>query len=136
MSENIKDAIRKAAAAGPDREIDAAIWWCFVADHSKDSPEFSQYAKTHSAAKTLDYAWGRIWRDSGPVPFYTSSIDAALTLVPEGWMWSVHGGAGVYPSAQLDRDGDDSPSGEIFAEAVTSIIALCIAALKAKDPAS
>ena len=50
---------------GPDRELDFAIAAAFG---WPDSPNLHQHARR-----------------------YTESLDAALTLVPEGWHWSVSG---------------------------------------------
>lgn len=64
------------------------------------------------------------------VPGYTASIDAALTLVPEGWSYTV---------AWLHRNGRATVAmfhaklNEQRAESHTPAIALCIAALKAKE---
>lgn len=61
------------------------------------------------------------------LPHYTTSLDAALTLMPEGWIWDVASTGCVWtmPSDNLDEQivvgGVDNP-----------IIALCIAALKAR----
>lgn len=65
----------------------------------------------------------------GPHPRYSFSIDAALTLVPEGWTWMldtmegrneacVHGNGPVPDSA--------------YVTAATPALALCAAALKAR----
>jgi hypothetical protein len=48
-------------ATGPDRELDAAIFWSQVPDG-------------------VEVAM------ASPIPAYTASIDAALTLVPEGYV--------------------------------------------------
>lgn len=60
------------------------------------------------------------------IPRYTSSLDAALTLVPEGWDWAVfrtNGGLTVHAWCG-SRD-------DVFAE--TPALALCAAALKARS---
>lgn len=65
---------------------------------------------------------------------YTRSLDAALTLVPEGWHWNAgydppsRGRTGNY--AQLFKDDDNQAEEAWFAGTVA--LALCIAALKAK----
>jgi hypothetical protein len=72
------------------------------------------------------------------VPEYTTSIDAALTLVPEGWRWAVgdKDDRTDVPWAQVFRT--DLETGELvmFAEddcyPATPALALCIAALKAR----
>lgn len=70
------------------------------------------------------------------VPFYTTSLDAALTLVPEGLCWGLNthpedeifnpGGAQAFVSDMLE-DGIYA-----HADAATPALALCIAALKAR----
>ena len=77
-----------------------------------------------------------IWKSDGcrvaPVPRYTSSLDAALTLVPEGEAWLVgwddenHANVFVLPSPT------SRPTGYHAQGAATPAIALCIAALKAR----
>lgn len=88
---------------------------------------------------------GWVWRGPGdrnipgPFPRFTSSIDAALTLVPEGFSVEL----GIYTESQdTPRSGSfarvnkycmgDGPAWEIDAEqAATPALAICIAALKA-----
>lgn len=62
----------------------------------------------------------------GPCPAYTTSLDAALTLVPEGHSWLIENDCHHHhvPRAWVKRGPDvrhDSPA-----------LALCIAALKAR----
>lgn len=74
-------------------------------------------------------------------PPYTVSIDAALTLVPEGWRWSLDwtqrphyqdcGRADLYaPGSGI------KPPDVCDVYAATPAIALCIAALKARGDAA
>ena len=67
---------------------------------------------------------------------YTSSLDAALTLVPEGWCWAIEGSrrAAVYdPSADPEPGSFANPIQ--MRSGFTPAIALCVAALKARDAA-
>lgn len=75
------------------------------------------------------------------VPRYTSSIDAALTLVPEGYMVHLNirhgkdGGAGAFVGTDWDTNkpwfkGFDN---EDIEHEQPPALALCIAALKARD---
>lgn len=99
---------RLEAATGPDRDLDfaiaAAVGW-------PDSPHSHQHARR-----------------------YTEHLDAARSLVPEGWDWSVDGfgksarGRGYLYSPYPDCE-------EVEAEAATPAIALCIAALRAREAA-
>ena len=60
------------------------------------------------------------------VPNYTTSLDHALTLVPEGWIWDVTstGCAWTMP--------DDVCVEQYSAYAATPALSLCIASLKAR----
>jgi hypothetical protein len=62
--------------------------------------------------------------DPGTAPHFTTSLDAALTLVPEGrgWLMRSVGGRGF---AAISNAGEAS-------QAKTPALALCIAALKAR----
>ena len=62
------------------------------------------------------------------MPAYTASIDAAMTLVPEGWLWSLFG-----PDNQACLVNPDNPSQASTCDAATPAIALCIAALRAQE---
>jgi len=107
---------RLEKATVPDRELDRAI------------------GRAVGVEIVSDYANGlnRVIKD---IPHYTASIDAALTLVPEGMDWDVNNmtGNGDYRSyvMYLSAPGEwTSRSGK----AINPAIALCIAALKARKP--
>lgn len=94
---------RLEKATGPDRDLDFAMFEAFV-------------------ERVLCATCGYLDR-----PYYTSSIDAALTLVPERMGWQVnasHNGESFYAFAFVGRGS--------YEEAATPAIALCIAALKAR----
>lgn len=113
---------------GTGREADALIaraigWACVMKD-----PQ----AENHW------YCWRKEYRSGEwmPLPRYTASIDAAMTLVPEGWT-----------VAHITQNDDKSWFVELREGFLTSYtrvvmsplktstpaIALCIAALKARD---
>jgi hypothetical protein len=122
----IKLAERCEAATGPDRELDLAIARLFdVTVWLRNDDDTANYETTH-------------WR-------YTASIDAALTLVPEGCGWVA--GYGQVRSdeplggAQITRHakfaGYDVANDVIAeAEAATPALALCAAALRARTTLS
>lgn len=71
----------------------------------------------------------------GPyIPHCTTSLDAALTLVPEGWVWSVlidyelPGRARLYNAVP---GGIHDPPVRVYTDAATPTLALCIASLRA-----
>ncbi len=71
----------------------------------------------------------------GPCPAYTTSLDDAVTLVPENWSWSVGTDFDMPGRAILTWGGvtsDDRPQ-RITITAETPALALCIAALEARN---
>ena len=87
-----------------------------------------------------DGTWDHIL--PGTWPAYTTSLDAALTLVPEGAVWHVMTDYGGLNRAKIGPKGRPSASvydaGEvdhptfIQEDAATPALALCIAALRAR----
>ena len=106
------------------RELDYAIaretGWRFTGEH-----EFKEH--------------GVFWRDATTdewkqLPWWTTSLDAALTLIPEGWRAWFSWGCG-FGDAGLMRPTDKTAwtrDSEIMS-APTTALALCIAALKARQ---
>ena len=107
---------RLEAATGPDRELDAAI---LVAVGGK---------------RRFDDWWIGYRFIGREASAFTASIDAALTLVPEGWDYVI-ASPGVdenHPDEwciNMARHPDDESN---FTFAPTPALAICIAALKAK----
>lgn len=103
-------------ATGPSEELDEAIaTWCYE----------------HGAIAGVNYdpvLW--LMRNEG----FTHSIDAALTLVPEGLRWRVSGVPTAGKAFASCKTGSilDPATEEWEAAAPTPAIALCIAALKAQ----
>ena len=76
------------------------------------------------------------WRCNGALvqwefPPYTTSLDAALTLVPEGWWYVIRPDSAILgpPNACDDCDSKLKDAFDI----ATAPLALCIAALKARQ---
>lgn len=124
---------RVLEGTGPDRELDAEIWHiaepaAFTAPHGLD-------------CKPWRYIGNGVWRDdSDPeghnkafAPPYTTSLDAALTLVPEGWGWGAamrHWLTPVGAAGSVWQAGQ--PRATFTADAATPARALMAACLKAK----
>ena len=118
------------AATGPDRELDRAIIDAISTDYNFG---------TRSSGLTYGKAWDQCpyeeWTVDGGVvghaPDYTASIDAAMTLVPEGWQ--MIDGQDV-PERSFRRltlnKGGFSPYFQGLA--ATPALALCAAALRAR----
>jgi hypothetical protein len=113
-------AERCEAALGPDRIIDALVEWPEV---------FEPLHVSQDVCGQMSVFWNddKFCR-SGHVPSITASIDAALTLKPEGHWWSVgydeHGNRAIIgPRATMKTH---------IGKAATAALAICAAALRAK----
>jgi hypothetical protein len=124
---------RLRAAAGADRELDAEIDLllslpCITERGGvalvSDGGVHEWYGEGPPAQKR-NPAMGA-WRR--PRMAYTSSVDAALTLVPEGWAWAKRLDGAFYV-APID---EGSPYSGQRGDAPTPALALCIAALEAR----
>ena len=69
------------------------------------------------------------------LPCVTTSIDAALTLVPEGMEWALsnHGQTGAEQLCWAGVFGSPFIGSECDSHAATPALALCIAALRARE---
>lgn len=114
MEELIK---RLEAATGPDRELDIAI------DRALFPESYARPSDPTPVDLPEDFGKDAMSMMMHPAPAYTASIDAALTLVPEGARWDV----------QRDRTAAfASIDGVTTGRCATPAIALCIAALRAR----
>lgn len=126
-SELIALAERCEAATGPDRELDEAIA-VLVGKDSRTGP-------IHPSLAPRGYYDG---------PSYTASIDAALSLVPEGFSWAVgsaedggHATVSKMPEDDEAYSGGRLPAPEVMTHgyAATPALALTAAALRARAAA-
>lgn len=110
-------------ATGPDEDLDEAIACLIAPPHPKHGKPIGMINASR----------------------YTASIDAALTLVPEGWQWQIsnrapepHIGRAYLNNRELINTGRGglTPNPKYRGAEVTAatpVIALCIAALKARE---
>ncbi len=74
-----------------------------------------------------------IHSDRGPAPHYTTSLDAALTLVPPNHEWSAGNDAENQKGwAKVGKEVWDENFDEYVVVSATPALALCIAALRAR----
>jgi hypothetical protein len=114
---NLTDlAVRVEAAAGPSRELD-----CDIALRVGATTLADGYTPKQVFGKAFSTYTG---------PAYTASLDAAATLVPEGYAFSLYsdGCAGVAPIGHPD----DFPTADCHA--ATPALALTAACLRARSP--
>ena len=128
MTRKIEELIeRLEKAQEPNRELDAAIAKAsglYVYEkRGGDKKEWLYPTNEDEWRKSL-YETGA-WR----LPDYTSSIDAALTLVSEGYQWDFHSCVGEACVSNLSRDIE-----RYGVSKISPAIALCIAALRARLP--
>ena len=138
MSDLEKLIAKLEAATEGSRELDAFI-------HRERHPELADMIADHPSAAP---GWLVGGNHENPVtaPHYTTSLDAALTLVPEGWEWlasnrarTPHTGRAYIHNRELVFGGighlSTNPKyrGE-ETTAATPALATCIAALRARQP--
>jgi hypothetical protein len=120
-------AARCEAAAGPDQELDGAIDRLF-----NNRPNHGDYDHAERAFWLIEGANGRLVRSDGSArgyfcpASYTSSLDAAMKLVPDSYDWIVGDVNGAWGGTPYACVGSKE---EHFA--ATAILALCAAALRA-----
>ena len=76
---------RVLESTGPDRELDAEIALAFGIVAQRGGNCF--YGHKHYSVMVLDRDYYDHDGNAPELPNYTASLDAALTLVPEGWSW-------------------------------------------------
>lgn len=119
---------RLEAAVGPDRvladDVLLACGWVL-----KDSVWYISDAHAKHEAEPC-------WPECDNPPDPTASIDAALTLVPEGWGWEQmtwhDSRPPVVVCVSCGNYGRGDNYNSVDGEAPTAPLALCIAALKAR----
>jgi hypothetical protein len=140
MTENLNAlADRVEAASGPDRELDALIaiqvaWrWEGWAEGDIAVEESARKFGVEYVVDRVANSHKSIWK---LLPRYTASLDAAMTLVPEGWDWALYTGADGRCEAGC-APADTDPEGCRTADsdqslAATPALALTAAALRAR----
>lgn len=133
MTDLLSLAARVEAAEGPERELDVqiavAIDWRWPDWEEGESTARGQ-AEKHGLPWLVERVirgYASVWRN---MPHFTASLDAAMTLVPVGFGFVVHGPsddqfhAGCAP-LWPDAWGEDR-------KAATPALALCAASLRAR----
>ena len=125
---------RLEAATEGSRELDAEIW------ETLGGKIEIRYASKGPEGHVEQKRWidkdGTWWQTSlGTQTHFSTSLDAALTLAPEGWIWEVSNGyAAIAPVGWADHHGEVANDvGGSEANGNTAALALCIAALKARQ---
>lgn len=109
-------AARCEAATGADRELDIRIGWELDGEGYSDADVQYVVENKHAAAVTP----------------YTASLDAAMTLVPEGRYWSVCNESQLAGKAEAEVGHHEKHGMALVAWCATPALALCAAALSAR----
>lgn len=136
---------RIESASGPDRELDAMIWASTVNGYIEGRSIWYNdkgWVKTAVALGDGMVRERKRLGDPADAPAYSASIDAAVSLVPEGWRWMaghrehpharayVENGAPAFAGFGSRRNPD-----QLWFEvtAATPALALCVASLRAHE---
>lgn len=115
-------AARVEAATGPDRELDAEIALAVGIVKEREGNTF--FGHRDYSCMVLERGYYDHDGSAPELPHLTASIDAAMTLVPEGWDWQYSSYTGTAYVHQGDRT--------TFGHTKVGALALCAAALRAK----
>lgn len=134
MSALLDLAERCEAATGPDRELDAAIW-CELNGREYPEPPYTQMlqhdrydpSKGTFEQGTQSGILLQSYKDNALS--YTASLDAAMTLVPEGCFWAGGDHPELGAAMTVTNIQGSLPQA---AKAATPALALCAAALRAR----
>ena len=132
-------AARCEAATGPDRELDAEIGALFgLCPHKKTTYERCQGDSGYTCDACGADSWGNRSKTGqglrDPMPAYTASLDAAMTLVPEGWGVTIDIRAADRTRCEAHFWFDGDGVKPIRAVAAMPALALTAAALLAQSP--
>ena len=120
-------AERCEQAAGPERELDAEIALACGIVTSRECDFF--YGHKDHSVMVLERDYYDHDRNAPALPYFTASLDAAVTLVPEGWTW------GRFHSGTVECMTLNGPDNSILVErgeGISTALALCAAALRAR----
>jgi hypothetical protein len=120
---------RLEKATGPDRMLDFDMWVEITKPGGFPALDEPAYTRVK---------WFECWKDRSVFPNYTASIDAALTLKPEGMGWRCEdcerkGERWIGAWVAGPDAGSSMCNAPTVWRAATPAIALCIATLKARS---
>lgn len=129
--ELLKLAERVEALSGPDREVDARIW-CAL-NGKKYVSHWREYDGPNTRVEYIEPPKRTPFASSTVALQWTASLDAAMTLVPEGCGWSLV--QATYEKSYGCIESGDDRTPDLEARAATPALVLCAAALRslAKD---
>lgn len=134
VTSSLSDLIaRLEKAMGPDRELDVLIGYAVDLRGDDKHLSFRTSFDTCGMKMMLEMAesYQNIWRTE--LPRFTSSIDAAMTLVPEGWNRRASETDKHWWWAEL-REGHETSYNRVeIGQSPSLPVSICIAALKARS---
>ena len=122
---------RLEKAAGSDRELDLDI---LNATLNGDAPDWKWHDRWRETVTQEIYEPGASGNPVCSLDAFTSSIDAAMALVPEGFDYGLTHRKATNPTMKANAQcWTKAPASTVWGDAVTPAIALCIAALRARQ---
>jgi hypothetical protein len=134
LSAGLLDLAARCEAAGKpskalNREIALAVGWVrqTPSEARRSNPAWFHPDDCRDGHVLMDSLHGTtMWRE--PLD-YTASLDAAMTLVPDGWHFSLHANGGDLSRAAVYGF---APKPDDWCYGATPAVALCAAALRAR----
>lgn len=129
---------KRCECEAPSRDLDEAVALAIELRPSGKSVGLLDSFLAHEHKYDFQTAWiaHAPWRDQWPIPAFTTSLDAAVTLVPETWTaWELRSHAAKTRfSSDLSRLTECDASQEDWAHGrgATAALALCVASLRAR----
>ena len=125
---------RLEKATEGSRELDAAIHCAANPGYGKKEDRVSHEVphRSHDCAPGTYWRIGFSGRSLHTAPNYTTSVDAALTLVPEHHTVGLWSRSSRYKTEAWVHNGQSACS-RVIAKAATWPLALCAAALRARE---
>jgi hypothetical protein len=126
-------ADRIEAAERGDRELDAEIYNA----HPDGENRKAERLPLDRREGRFDDGWRTMWADREdkycePLKRYTTSLDSAMTLLPEGWEPTITARIGRRSEVYMESP-DRTKRRDTGSFAATPALALCAAALRAKE---
>ncbi len=143
MTDLLQLAERVEQATGADRELDGTIWWATRSPDEIEAHDLTGYVrKCIQREGSAGNALAQFYDSANPACLanlafqqaYTASLDAALTLVPEGAFYGfvMNGDGDGFAACCQFAGPDEEPPKLLWHSAATPALAMTAACLRAR----